>query len=99
MSEILIHGFVYVYSTYRFVYVLMGLLFVVSWPLSKLLDCVLGEDHGTFYRRAQLKVLVDLHGPNSQANLSHQQEEEDDEPLSIDEVLIIKVCTCSIMKQ
>lgn len=99
MSEILIHGFVYAYSTYRLVYVLMGLLFVVSWPLSKLLDCVLGEDHGTFYRRAQLKVLVDLHGANSQANLSHQQEEEDDEPLSIDEVLIIKVCTCSIMKQ
>lgn len=72
------------------VYVLMGLLFVVTWPLSKLLDCVLGEDHGTFFRRAQLKVLVDLHGPNSQANLSHQQEEDDDEPLSIDEVLIIK---------
>ncbi|XP_048768073.1 uncharacterized protein LOC125674817 isoform X2 [Ostrea edulis] len=73
------------------VYLLMALLFVVAWPLSKLLDCVLGHDHGTFFRRAQLKVLVDLHGPNSQGNLSHHQEDEDDdEPLTVDEVLIIK---------
>ncbi|XP_061177196.1 uncharacterized protein LOC133185923 isoform X1 [Saccostrea echinata] len=72
------------------VYVLMALLFIVAWPLSKLLDCVLGEDHGTFFRRAQLKVLVDLHGPNSEANIHHTQDEEDDEPLTIDEVLIIK---------
>nr|XP_022294632.1 DUF21 domain-containing protein At4g33700-like isoform X1 [Crassostrea virginica] len=73
------------------VYILMGLLFVIAWPLSKLLDCVLGEDHGTFFRRAQLKVLVDLHGPNSQANLNnHNPDEDDDEPLTVDEVLIIK---------
>ena len=77
---------------FRVVYILMGLLFVIAWPLSKLLDCVLGEDHGTFFRRAQLKVLVDLHGPNSQANLNnHNPDEDDDEPLTVDEVLIIKV--------
>jgi ankyrin repeat/SOCS box protein 13/metal transporter CNNM len=69
----------------------MALLFVVAWPLSKLLDCVLGHDHGTFFRRAQLKVLVDLHGANSQGSLSHHQQDEDDEPLTVDEVLIIKV--------
>jgi len=34
----------------------MGAFFVIAWPLSKLLDCVLGKDHSTFYRRAQLKV-------------------------------------------
>ena len=91
---------------FRVVYILMGLLFVIAWPLSKLLDCVLGEDHGTFFRRAQLKVLVDLHGPNSQANLNnHNPDEDDDEPLTVDEVLIIKVIvfknrdTCTIISR
>ncbi|XP_070188562.1 uncharacterized protein [Littorina saxatilis] len=69
------------------VYMLMGLLFIISWPLSKLLDCILGEDHGTFYRRGQLKVLVDMHGPGK----AHKNGEHDkDEQLTIDEVLIIK---------
>ena len=30
----------------------MVLLFVVAWPLSKLLDCLLGHEHSTFFRRA-----------------------------------------------
>ncbi|XP_060601347.1 uncharacterized protein LOC132754699 [Ruditapes philippinarum] len=65
------------------VYLLMGLFFVIAWPLSKLLDCMLGKDHDTFYRRAQLKVLVDLHGDPGE-HLAHP------ESLSKDEVMIIK---------
>lgn len=63
-----------------FVYLLMGIFFIVAWPLSKLLDCLLGKDHSTFFRRAELKVLVDLHGTG----------EGNTEQLSLDEVMIIK---------
>ena len=61
----------------------MGLFFLISWPIAKLLDCVLGKDHRTFFRRAEIKALVDLHGPEG----THVED-----PLSYDEVLIIKVC-------
>lgn len=40
---------------------LMYLLGPVAWPTAKLLDRVLGEDHGTVYKRAGLKTLVTLH--------------------------------------
>ena len=73
----------YMFSFTRFVYVLMGLTIIISWPLAKLLDCLLGEDHATFFRRAELKALVDLHGP--------EQSQHSVSPLSYDEVLIIKV--------
>ncbi|KAJ8314471.1 hypothetical protein KUTeg_006621 [Tegillarca granosa] len=83
VSAVLIFG--------ELVYLLMAIFFIISWPLSKVLDCVLGEDHTTFYRRAQLKVLVDLHGPNSVPNLATQDSvEENADHLTIDEVLIIK---------
>ncbi|XP_062510930.1 uncharacterized protein LOC134186870 [Corticium candelabrum] len=61
--------------------ILMVLLFFIAWPISKLLDLLLGKDHSTFFRRAELKELVDMHGKTSQGN---------EEPLSQDEVLIIK---------
>lgn len=67
----------------------MATFFIIAWPLSKLLDCLLGTEHGTFYRRAQLKVLVDLHAstPHSENGSDHKPEES----LTVDEVLIIKV--------
>ncbi|XP_070569081.1 uncharacterized protein [Ptychodera flava] len=63
------------------VYFLMAILFIIAWPLAKVLDCLLGKDHGTFFRRAELGALVDLHT---------EKTEENEEPLSVDEVLIIK---------
>jgi hypothetical protein len=47
------------------VYVLwatMALLLPVAWPIAKLLDCILGQGHSTYYRRSQLTELVNLHG-------------------------------------
>ena len=44
-----------------FVLILMWLLSPVAWPTAKLLDYVLGEDHGTTYKKAGLKTLVTLH--------------------------------------
>ncbi|KAK3097502.1 hypothetical protein FSP39_010242 [Pinctada imbricata] len=75
-----------------FVYILIALFFIIAWPLSKVLDCVLGKEHGTFFRRAQLKVLVDLHGASA-SNLRADSEnvhDDDEGPLCVDEVLIIK---------
>nr|XP_039270930.1 DUF21 domain-containing protein At4g33700-like [Styela clava] len=60
---------------------LMLITLPISWPLSKFLDCILGGDHSTFFRRAELSILVDLH---------QQLDAENEDPLSKDEVMIIK---------
>lgn len=44
-----------------FVLVLMYVLSPVAWPTAKLLDWLLGQDHGTVYKKAGLKTLVSLH--------------------------------------
>lgn len=67
------------------VYFLMGVFFIVAYPLSKMLDCCLGTEHGTFFRRGQLKALIDIHGADN-SDESHKND-----TLTIDEVAIIKV--------
>ncbi|XP_015893345.1 DUF21 domain-containing protein At2g14520 isoform X3 [Ziziphus jujuba] len=42
--------------------VLVWVCFPVAFPISKLLDFLLGHGHVALFRRAELKTLVDLHG-------------------------------------
>lgn len=58
---------------------LMYLMSPVAYPTAKLLDWILGEDHGTVYKKSGLKTLVTLH--KSLGELS--------ERLNQDEVTII----------
>ncbi|XP_024543598.1 DUF21 domain-containing protein At2g14520 [Selaginella moellendorffii] len=44
-----------------FVRILVWICFPISYPISKLLDSVLGKDHVALFRRAELKTLVGLH--------------------------------------
>lgn len=44
-----------------FVWVLEVVLCPVAWPIAKLLDHFLGDDHPTVYRRAELKELTKRH--------------------------------------
>ncbi|KAI4330909.1 hypothetical protein MLD38_029150 [Melastoma candidum] len=41
--------------------VLLLIFLPVAYPISKVLDCLLGKTHPALYRRAELKTLVDLH--------------------------------------
>ncbi|RHZ44265.1 putative DUF21 and CBS domain protein (Mam3) [Aspergillus thermomutatus] len=58
---------------------LMYLMSPVAWPVAKLLDKLLGKDHGTIYKKAGLKTLVTLHKTLGEAG----------EQLNSDEVTII----------
>ena len=61
------------------VLILMYILSPIAWPTAKLLDRLLGEDHGTTYKKAGLKTLVTL----------HKSLGADGEQLNSDEVTII----------
>lgn len=58
---------------------LMYVMSPVAWPVAKLLDKLLGEDHGTIYKKDGLKTLVTLHKTLGNAG----------EQLTSDEVTII----------
>lgn len=69
-----------------FVLGLMYIMSPVAWPTAKLLDWLLGEDHGTTYKKAGLKTLVSLHRSMGEAG----QRLHSDEVTIISAVLDLK---------
>jgi metal transporter CNNM len=41
--------------------ILICVLFIVAWPIAKVLDMLLGSQHGVLYRSAELKELIAMH--------------------------------------
>jgi metal transporter CNNM len=54
---------------------LMYVMGIIAWPTAKLLDYLLGEDHGTVYKKGGLKTLVSLH---QSLGLEHERLNEDE---------------------
>jgi len=54
------------------VWFLMLITFPISWPISKLLDWLLGKENKTRYRRTELRELVKMHAEHKD-NLSHDE--------------------------
>lgn len=75
---------------------MMGVLFVIGWPLAKMLDCLLGHESGAYFRRTELSELVQFH-------MDATGENED--PLNEDEARFLQgttirylfLLTCAIM--
>ncbi|KAJ3023556.1 hypothetical protein HKX48_002429 [Thoreauomyces humboldtii] len=53
--------------------VLIWIFFIVSWPIAKLLDYLLGAGHGMMYKKGQLKELLALHGTEHGGDLTHDE--------------------------
>jgi metal transporter CNNM len=54
---------------------LMWAMAPIAWPTAKLLDKLLGEDHGTVYKKSGLKTLVTLHKSLGEASDRLNQDE------------------------
>ncbi|KAL9052139.1 MAG: hypothetical protein Q9162_005600 [Coniocarpon cinnabarinum] len=59
-----------------FVLMIMWIFCPITWPIAKLLDRLLGEDHGTTYKKAGLKTLVTLHKNMGQSASDRLNEDE-----------------------
>ncbi|KAI9726826.1 MAG: hypothetical protein M1828_000682 [Chrysothrix sp. TS-e1954] len=60
----------------NFVLLLMFIFAPITWPIAKLLDWLLGEDHGTTYKKAGLKTLVTLHKTMGEVGSERLNEDE-----------------------
>lgn len=56
------HGLAIGAAVAPFVRILVWICYPVAFPISKLLDFLLGNGHVALFRRAELKTLVDFHG-------------------------------------
>jgi ankyrin repeat/SOCS box protein 13/metal transporter CNNM len=71
------------------VWLLIGVSFIISYPIAKILDCCLGHQAYNFYSRFQLKELVDMHHI-SVGNNDEVSAQSPGEPLTQDECMIIQ---------
>ncbi|VEU23031.1 DEKNAAC104078 [Brettanomyces naardenensis] len=57
----------------NFVEVLMYIMYPVAYPIAKILDWSLGQDHGVLYGKSGLKTLVNLHHTRGVERLSQDE--------------------------
>ncbi|KAI9342899.1 hypothetical protein BDR26DRAFT_801615, partial [Obelidium mucronatum] len=53
--------------------ILIWLLFIIAYPIAKLLDYILGHKDGVIYRRAELKELIAMHDEDHHGPLNHEE--------------------------
>eukprot|EP01134_Creolimax_fragrantissima_P006930 CFRG6930T1 len=68
------YGLAVGYHSATLVSFLMILCSPIAWPVSNALDWILGKDHGQFYRRDELKELVNLHGQSNRCGLNDDEQ-------------------------
>ncbi|KAH3901082.1 Mam3p SCDLUD_002557 [Saccharomycodes ludwigii] len=56
-----------------FVLALMYIMYPIAYPIALLLDKILGENHGTMYKKSGLKTLVTLHQTMGVDRLTHDE--------------------------
>mmetsp|Transcript_21841 Transcript_21841/g.27860 ORF Transcript_21841/g.27860 Transcript_21841/m.27860 type:complete len:519 (-) Transcript_21841:145-1701(-) len=59
------HGLAVGYYTVWIIWAFLIVLLPLSYPISKLLDCILGRELGTLYSRNELKKLLEMHSTYS----------------------------------
>lgn len=68
------YGLAVGYYTMWIVWILLILLFPIAWPISLMLDLLLGHEIGTIYSRKELKKLVEIHGGHHVSDLTTEDE-------------------------
>lgn len=76
-----------------FVLVLMYLMYPVAYPCALLLDHILGEDHGTVYKKLGLKTLVTLHKTMGVERLNQDEVTIISAVLDLKEKLVAQIMT------
>jgi len=77
------------------VWVIIFVSFPVSWPISKLLDVILGADHASLFKRSELKELISMHGKKIKSKAFQNKDSDEEshasgEELTYDEITIIR---------
>ena len=67
------YGLAVGYYTMWIVWLLLIFLFPISWPISLILDWILGREIGTIYSRKELKKLVEIHGGHHVSDITHAE--------------------------
>ncbi|KAK4052998.1 cell agglutination protein Mam3 [Microbotryomycetes sp. JL221] len=60
----------------RCIHLVKALMYIeapITWPVAKCLDYLLGREHGTLYRKIELKTLLGLHGNDGSHTLSSDE--------------------------
>jgi len=78
-----------------FVWGIIFIFCIIAFPISIILDLIFDKNHGTYYRRAELKELVAIHGEGDEENPQSPTHSHSDglnpiPRLNRDEVTIIK---------